>query len=124
MCGPLTACLPCMCVLAWVWAVGRSGGLLRLLVVGCVWRMSSGPVVVGGVARACLCRVCWWVVLVAVVVSWLGCRGRCAWWGWCCRGGGVIDTPHVRLGVVGAIAEGVRAGRALMGSILLRASVG
>lgn len=55
--------------------------------VGCVWRMSSGPVVVGGVARACLCRVCWWVVLVAVVVSWLGCRGRCAWWGWCCRGG-------------------------------------
>ena len=64
-------------VLAWVWAVGRSGGLLRLLMVGCVWRMSSGPVAAVGVAHGLsLPGACWWVVLVAVVVSWvvwLGC---------------------------------------------------
>ena len=66
-CGPLAACLPWVCVgWAWVWAVGRSGELSWLLVVGCVWRMSSGLVVVGGVAHACPCRVrvdgpSWWL---------------------------------------------------------------
>lgn len=77
VCGPLTACLLWVWVLAWVWAVGRSGGLLRLLMVGCVWRMSSGPVAAVGVAHGLsLPGACWWVVLVAVVVSWVGCRGR------------------------------------------------
>lgn len=79
VCGPLTACLPCVWVLAWVWAVGRSGGLLWLLVVGCVWRMSSGPVVVGGVARARLCRVC--------VGGWF-------WWLWWCPGWGAGVGVH------------------------------
>lgn len=67
VCGPLTACLLWVWVLAWVWAVGRSGGLLWLLVVGCVWRMSSGPVVVG------VWPVSWWLP---------GVR----WGWWCCRG--------------------------------------
>lgn len=99
-------------MLAWVWAVGRSGGLLRLLAVGCVRRMSSGPVVVGGVARVVVPAGC---VLVGVVVSWVV---------------GVIDTPphplppsYFRCGGW-ALLLGVRAGRALMGSILPRASVG
>ena len=70
-------------VLAWVWAVGRSGGLLWLLVVGCVWRMSSGPVVVGGVPRVVVPAGC---VLVGVVVSWV------VWLG-CAHMVGVIDTP-------------------------------
>ena len=86
VCGPLTACLPCVRVLAWVWAVGRSGGLLWLLVVGCVWRMSSGPVVVGGVARACLCRVC--------VGGWF-------WWLWWCPGWGAGVGVHGGGGAVG-----------------------
>lgn len=80
VCGPLTACLLWVCVLAWVWAVGRSCGLLWLLVVGCGRRMSSGPVVVGGVARVLVAVGC---VVVVVVVSWV------VWLG-CARMGGVV----------------------------------
>ena len=75
VCGPLTACLLWVCVLAWVWAVGRSGGFLWLLVVGCVRRMSSGPVV-GGVRP-----VSWWLS---------GVRWWLAWCGWGVPAWGVV----------------------------------
>lgn len=64
---------------AWVWAVGRSGGLLWLLVVGCVWRIPSGSVVAGGVARACPCRVR---------------VGGPSWWLWWCPGQGAGVGAH------------------------------
>lgn len=62
------------------WAPVASGGGVR---VAHVFGACSGR---GVPVSWCLPCVCWWVVLVAVVVSWVGCRGRCAWWGWCCRG--------------------------------------
>ena len=99
-------------------AVGVCAGLG----VGCR-ALRSAPVAPGGGVRvahvfgACSGRWCGpYLSLPCVRV------GGSPWWLWWCP----VRVPGwvCMVGMVGAIAEGVRAGRALMGSILPRASVG
>lgn len=117
VCGLLVACLLWVCVLVWVRVEGRSSGLSWLLVVGCVRRMSSVPVVAGGVVRVlvaggCAVAVCGGVLGgVAGVCPHGGCGGAV--------GGGRDRSPLPPT----PCTFGRGCGRGLMGPVWVRATM-